>query len=641
MRTERPEPVLKTAPEDFNEVEKTKLAGVRAGADGNAEVFGTLMDDFRDFAAGDVGHDTEALAKSHGIYLEYNRAKTGKEKDWMYMVRLSSPGGGPFTRKTWQVIDDISRRYCVAPGGKPGIRLTTRQNVQFHWVKKENLVKVVGEVAATGFLGLNGCGDNTRNIMACPLSRYSTVYNALAHAHEYGKYFELPAAPHIQIFAIDPNVTRFDGTNVHAKRDHAYDYGPQLLNRKFKIAFATVHRNPVTGEIERDNCVEALTNDMSVAPIVEHGKVVAFQAYIGGGQGEKNGKASSSMLGQPVAIFTPDNLMRGLHDIVKVHEEFGDRANRHWARLKYVVWSQGIPWYQDRLREKGATFELPDTTLDVGPRQMHHGWQQQESNGKLAYGLYVECGRLVDRDGSGRDDGSGATSTAGNAEKLQMLVKDVMEKFDVELLITPNQDALFTNIEPAQKDEFEAFIHDPKYSYGTRHGKPYSKLRLLSGACVGLPTCRLSYTDSEQFEPELIDQLEAMGYGDLPESIGITGCERQCFRPGTKSIGWVGQGPNLYMMKVGGDEAGRHQGIPINEGEKLYMRQVPRAQVATVCAVLFDNYLANKQPGEDLGAFHRRIGTAGVLKHLRENPKTAPLTAKGAPATFVPEAHQV
>ena len=34
-----------------------------------------------------------ANSKSHGIYLEYNRAKTGTEKDWMYMIRISIPGG--------------------------------------------------------------------------------------------------------------------------------------------------------------------------------------------------------------------------------------------------------------------------------------------------------------------------------------------------------------------------------------------------------------------------------------------------------------------------------------------------------------------------------------------------------------------
>ena len=634
-RTEAPEPNLHTPPELFNEVEKLKR--VHNGPQG--EVLGTLMDDFRDFAAGDVGHDTEALAKSHGIYLEYNRAKTGKEKDWMYMVRLSSPAGGPFGRKHWQVIDEISRQYTPAPGGVPSIRLTTRQNVQFHWIKKEDLVKVVQKVADTGFMGINGCGDNTRNVMACPLSRFSKVYNGVAHAHEYGKFFELPLSAHIQIFAIDPNTMRFHGELAHQPRERHFDYGPGLLNRKFKIAFSAAHRNMETGAVELDNCVEMRTNDMGVAPIIENDRVVAYQLYVGGGQGERNGKASAAMLSLPIGIFTPENLHKGLESAVQVHQEWGDRQNRHWARVKYTIWKEGVDWYADRMRERGATFEKPNNGYDIGPRRMHHGWQTQESNGKLAYGMYVECGRLVDRDGSGRDDGSGATSTAGNAEKLQTLVRTVMERFEgVELVITPNQDILFTNIEPAAKADFEAQLRDPSFSYGTRHGKAYSSLRLLSGACVGLPTCRLSYTDSEQFEPELIDELETMGYGELKESIGITGCERQCFRPGTKSIGWVGQGPNMYMLKVGGSEDARHQGIPLSDGEKLYFRQVKRSEVAIVCAALFDDYLANKQGDEDLGAYNRRIGPMGVLEKLRNNPKTAPIAAKTAPAPFIPDA---
>lgn len=53
----------------------------------------------------------EALAKSHGIYLEFNRAKSGTEKDWMYMIRVSIPGGGPITRHQWNIIDDLSEKH--------------------------------------------------------------------------------------------------------------------------------------------------------------------------------------------------------------------------------------------------------------------------------------------------------------------------------------------------------------------------------------------------------------------------------------------------------------------------------------------------------------------------------------------------
>jgi len=637
MRTERPEPLLNTRPEDFNEVEKTKLASVTVEGP-----LGDLVGSFRDLGVDDVQEHTEQLAKSHGIYLEYDRAKTGKEKDWMYMVRISVAGGGPFNRAGWRVIDELAEKYTTPAGtseagGGKSIRLTTRQNIQYHWVKKKDLIPLVRDIAKTGFLALNGCGDNTRNIMGCPLSVHSTLYNAHAAAQKYGKFFELPCEAHIKIFEVDTSLARFDGTKISEPRGEKFEYGPQLLNRKFKIAFSAVHRNPLTGAIEYDNCVELRTNDMGIAPVVENDRVVAFQVYIGGGQGERNGKTSASMLALPVGVFAPENLTKGLDSIVKVHQHWGDRKNRHWARLKYVVNSQGIPWYQEQLRAAGATFEQPLPHFDPGPRQMHHGWSTQEDNGKLAYGMYVECGRLIDRSAESHAAAAraGGGSTPGNHERTRSLVRHLVETFDTDLLITPNQDLLFTNIDPAAKEDFQARFS--QFSYGQRNGKAYSKLRLLSGACVGLPTCRLSYSDSEQFEPELIDELEAMGFGDLSESIGITGCERQCFRPGTKSLGWVGQGPDMYMLKVGGSEDGRWQGIPLAENDKLYLRQVPRASVSTVCAVLFEHYLANKNGSGDLGAHLRHLGQPGILTLLRTDPRTEPLTKKTAPAPYVPE----
>ena len=145
---------------------------------------------------------------------------------------------------------------------------------------------------------------------------------------------------------------------------------------------------------------------------------------------------------------------------------------------------------------------------------MHFGWHKQPSNELWAYGAYIENGRLIDNSPNG---------------KLKSMVRGVMDKYDIEMMITPNQDILFMNIPEELKEKFENDLKN--YGYGLRNGKPYSKLRTLSGACVGRDTCRLTMTDSEKFEPELLDQLEKMGWSDMAESIGITGCERQCFRP--------------------------------------------------------------------------------------------------------------
>lgn len=549
----------------------------------------------------DLAWESEQLAKSHGIYLEWNRAKTGREKDWMYMIRISIPGGGPIARKQWMVLDELSERFTVSPEGSPSLRVTTRQNIQFHWVRKEHVIEVVREVAESGFYSLNGCGDNVRNVMGCPVSRFSEIYDANAWAQRTGTYFRLPTAAFIEIFTIDPNYLR--------DSEEQFRYGPNLLNRKFKIGFSAVHFDEEKGRYVPDNCVELRTNDIGVAPIVEDGKVTRFQVYIGGSQGERNGKPTFSALGEPFGVVRESELLEVLDGIVQVHQEWGDRQNRHWARMKYVLKQQGMDWFREQVhRISGRDFEMPDPHHDYGNRYLHHGWIVQPSNGQLSYGAFIENGRIVD----------------GPNGRLKAMVRCVLHRYPLELMTTPNQDILFTNIPPDARSEFEPYLRS--FGYGMRHGRPYSRLRLLSGACVGRDTCQLTYTDSEKFEPYLIDELEQK-WGEMAESIGVTGCERQCFRPATKTIGWVGMGLNRYQLKVGGTEDGRHQGEPLIDpmtGE-MYLRSVPREDVGTVTDVLFEFYVANRLAGEAMGYFLRRAGVEAIIQHLQSNPRTAQL----------------
>ena len=187
------------------------------------------------------------------------------------------------------------------------------------------------------------------------------------------------------------------------------------------------------------------------------------------------------------------------------------------------------------------------------------------------------------------------------------------------------------------KAAFEADLQ--KFNFGLRNGKPYSMLRLLSGACVGRDTCRLTYTDSEKFEPLLIDQLEALGWGNLSESIGITGCERQCFRPATKTIGLIGSGFDRYQMKLMGSEDGLHQGLPMLslDGNSIYLKSIPRDRVAQVIDVLLKYWKANAKPNESLGYFNRRIGMEAIIHQFQENPITTNLMVKTLSADCVIE----
>ncbi len=597
-------PNFRTPADQLSKEELNKLAS-RGGR-------GNLVEEFRN-ALPDLTWESEQLAKSQGIYLEFDRARTGEEKDWRYMIRVSVTGGGPLTRKQWQIIDDLAEKHTADTEGVPSIRFTNRQNIQFHWIKKPACVEIVRSIAEAGWFTLNGCGDNTRNVMGCPLSQYSEVFNAHAWAHKAGSYFRLPMDPFIQIFSIDPKFIR--------KPEESFKYGPNLLNRKFKIAFASIHKDPKTEKFTLDNCVEHRTHDLSVAPILENGKITKFQVYVGGGQGERNGKPSMAVLGLPLCQCTGEQLMPVLDAAVQVHQEYGDRQNRFWARLKYVIKKMGADWYRDQVSAKvGFPLEKPNPTYDSGPRHLHHGWTYQAANDLWAYGLYIENGRIKDK---------------GTNGQVRKLIRHLMDTYPVELYITPNQDALFTNIPESVKNNFEADV--ARFGCDKRNGKPFSRLRLNSGACVGLDTCRLSYTESEKFEPVLLDQLEAMGWGELNESVGITGCERQCFRPATKTIGLVGSGADRYQLKLGGSEDGRNQGLPLaaSDGSGIYLRSIPREKVPTVIDALFKHYKAHAKPNEDLGAFHRRVGLDKIISQLKADPATADLMLKPFPSDCV------
>jgi sulfite reductase (NADPH) hemoprotein beta-component len=595
-------PQDKLAKEEINKVNSN---GIR----------GQLKEHFNDHSQADLIWESEALAKSHGIYLEFNRALSGEEKDWIYLIRISIPGGGPITHAQWRLFDELSEKYGITPEGHGTLRLTNRQNIQFHWIKKPHVIEIVKRIAESGFYSLNGCGDNTRNIMACPLSHFSDVFNANAWAKKAADYFQLPLEPFIEVFSIDPKFIR--------KPDESFDYGKNLLNRKFKISFSTVHKDLQTGKLVADNCVELLTHDMSVAPVIENNKIARFQIYVGGGQGERNGKPSLATLGQALGQVSEDKLLKAMDAVVRVHKEYGDRENRWFARLKFVIKKKGVAWYRQEVESLlGFKLDDPNPQLDYGDRQLHHGWTQQPSNGLWSYGAFIENGRLSDHGPNG---------------KLKSMVRDIMNKYPTEFMITPNQDALFTNLPESAKKDFESDL--AKYGFGKRNGKTYSSLRLHSGACVGRDTCRLTYTDSEKFEPELIDELETMGWGDMKESIGITGCERQCFRPATKTIGLVGSGLNRYQFKLMGDESGRFQGKPLisTTEEKMYLRSVPREKVAIVIDALFKNYKKNALNDEGLGAFHRRVGPDALIAHLQNNPDTKDLMEKPADTAYVIE----
>lgn len=587
---------LLTEAGDWNEVERNKLAMGLSGSLGEA-----LREE-----RPDIAWEAEQVAKSHGVYLQFNRAKTGAERDWIYMVRLGFPGGSSISPRQFALLDELAEEWAVSPEGQASLRLTTRQAVQFHWVRKKGLFEIVRRCASAGMLSLNGCGDNVRNIIACPLHGKDQPFDGGAWAGKLADHFRLPLEPFCQVWAIDPQ-------QAPEPQGPRFSYGPALLNRKFKIAFSAAFLDE-WGQPCYENCTEMRTNDLGFAPILDdQGRLSAFQVYVGGGQGEKVGKPTSAMLSQEFACILPEHLLPLASAIVAIHQEWGDRQHRHFARLKYVIAEKGVAWFRSRVQERLDFALLAPIAHHPGPRDLHHGWQNLLADG-WSYGLFVENGRL-----------------SGN---LKALVRFLVEKYQTPLRITANQDLLLGGLATEQRSAFERDLAD--YGYGMRNGQPFSPLRRQSGACVGLPTCRLSYTDSEQFETELLDELEGRGWGSLATSIGISGCERQCFRPSTKVLGLIGTGSNRYQFRFFGLEDATAQGRTLRIEGRQYLHSVPRQRVADVIEVLFRAYRQSSREAEEtFGAFVQGLAEAGLLAVLKGAPQLADLLERSYPVAVL------
>jgi sulfite reductase (NADPH) hemoprotein beta-component len=587
---------LHTEADDWNEVERNKLA---------MGLSGSLCEALREERP-DIAWEAEQIAKSHGVYLQFNRAKTGKERDWIYMVRLGFPGGGPIAPSQYALLDELAEEWAVSPEGQPSLRLTTRQAVQFHWLGKQGLLEIVRRCASAGMLSLNGCGDNVRNIIACPLHGQGQPFDGGAWAGKLANHFRLPLEPFCQVWAIDPQ-------QAPEPQGPRFSYGPALLNRKFKIAFSAAFLDE-WGQPGYENCTEMRTNDLGFAPILDgQGRLAAFQVYVGGGQGEKVGKPTAAMLSQEFACISPEQLLPLASAIVATHQEWGDRQNRHFARLKYVIAEKGVAWFRSQVRERLDFALLAPINHNPGARDLHHGWQNLAKEG-WSYGLFVENGRL-----------------SGN---LKSLLAFLVDKYQTPLRITANQDLLLGGIATEDRSAFERDLADR--GYGRRNGIPFSALRRQSGACVGLPTCRLSYTDSEQFETELLNELERRGWGSNATSIGISGCERQCFRPSTKAIGLIGTGSNRYQFRFFGLEDASAQGRPLRIEDRQYLHSVPRQRVADVIEVLFHAYRSSgREEEETFGAFVQGLGETGLLAVLRAAPQLADLLERSYPVTVL------
>ncbi len=580
-----------------------------------------LRNELENLSKPDIDKSVHVNIKSHGIYLQADKdLKREGEKDFSFMVRIPFWGGGDIAHDEYLRISELAEKYSFDEFGNASIRLTTRQAIQFHRVKKNKIINLVRELIKLNRLTLNGCGDNTRNPVACPVK--SDIFNATELANRIGAYFRLPVKEHLIVF---------DNEVSYKATGESFKYDRNGLPRKFKMGIAGYHIDEKTGQGYYCNCTDILSNDIGVAPVIKNNTLKGYQVYVGGGLGQKNGKVTLAVLGTPFVIFKTENdLIKGLDALVDIQQKYGDRENRHWARFKNVIIKKGLEKTNYKieeiiydkekledvqqhgaecLREKIQSYDVPykpAINIALGKLDKHIG-EIKQSNDKYSYGLWIENGRI---------------SHSNN--NIKKVVDKIIEEVKPQIRLTAYQNLLFTDLQKEEIKKIENILNEDNYQFP-------SEVRKASLACVGLPTCGLAVSDSERYFNPLLTELESLGISDIKGvSIGISGCERHCSRNVRNEISIEGKGYGYYQLKLmfGRKELNDVAQDIVYEGKK-YLRQIHKDDMPSLINLLVKNYKENKREDEkEISVFHKRIGIEKIIELIRQDDELAHLLEK-------------
>lgn len=538
---------------------------------------GGIADGLSHVETGAIEEDDTQLLKFHGSYMQDDRdvrgerAKKMLEKAFSFMIRLRLPGGH-VTPDQWLKLDDIAGTYANGT-----LRLTTRATFQYHGVIKSNLKRTMQAINAACIDTIAACGDVNRNVM-------SASHPFLSKAHMEAEGLAKAVSAHLlprtgayhEIWLDDEKVIETGGT---AREESEPIYGTHYLPRKFKAVVA----------VPPHNDVDIYAHDLGYIAIVEKGEVVGWNVTVGGGMGMTHGETdtfprTADMLG----FCSPEQAVDVGEKVVTVQRDWGNRAVRKNARLKYTIEKHGIDAFRAEV-EKRLGYKLgeprPFTFTSTGDPI---GWQQtldgKGADRKWHLTLYVENGRVKD-----------------TAEmKLRTALREIAKSGSVDFVVTSNQNLVIANATAKTKPKIEAILEKHGVAISTSSG-----LRRNAMACVALPTCGLALAESERFLPDLVskleDSLDAAGLREEDIVVRMTGCPNGCARPYLAEIGFVGRAPGLYNLYLGAAFDGTRL-------SKLYAQDVNEEQILKLLDPVIKRYAKERNEGEHFGDFVIRAG---------------------------------
>jgi sulfite reductase beta subunit-like hemoprotein len=539
-----------------------------------------------DHLAGQVDEDAFRVFRlNNGIY---GQRQGGHNQ----MVRIKFPYGNVDADQL-EALGRIAERYSRGWG-----HLTTRQNVQFHFVQLETVPALLKELAEVGLTTREACGDTVRNVEGCHLAG---------------------ACP-FEVLDISPWAEATFRHFLH----HPY---AQRLPRKFKINFSGC----VT------DCGQAMFNDVGVVavarPLADGTLEPGFRVFVAGGLGANPHPA------QALEEFTPrEALLPTIEAVLRTFDHYGNRDNKLRARLKWVLdelgvdelrrrilrernlllasstWPGGIPAIVEELGDApaglsgGANPTPVGTPVTLRVRRDADPYTRWESTnvvvgvakGTVSAIAYARLGDI----------------TADQFRALAAIVRD----FGIDVRVTNRQNLAFRGLTSEQLPDLYRRLDEVGMA------EPGAELARDVVACPGADTCNLAVTQSRGLADDIGRALEESGLADVGGiRINISGCTNSCGQHHISDIGFNGAERRAhgrpapgYQMLLGG-----HVGnTEIQFGQRALRLPAKAAAEATVRVV--SRFADERTAGEAFSDWLARAGgakaLAAELKDLDEWP---------------------
>lgn len=524
------------------------------------------------------------------------------------MVRIKVPGGEILPVQL-EKLASLSEAFSIGSA-----HVSTRQNIQLHWVQLEDVSEVMRGLVEVGLTSREACGNTIRNVMCSPLA------------------------------GVCPD-EQFDSTPYSKAIARFFLRNPmcQNLPRKFKINFACCEKHGLVR-----------IADIGLVPMTKDGSQ-GFRIYLGGGLG------AASFIGHLLEEFTPEEkLLPTCMAVVRLFDRNGNRENMARNRMRYLVNEMGWEKFQKMvLKERSivnmTTAQSTESMFNLSaeeenqylPKENRYGtklrmFSERNSSNTNAYDRWVHS-NVISQKQAGYYTVF-VTLGAGDvtANQLRVLAGTIRElSMEGAARNTPQQNFAIRFVNGNDLPEFFNRLASVGLS------NPGALTITSAVGCSGTTSCNLAITNSHRLAKEIQYKFLELGLDTddmlFDSTIKISGCPNSCGQHEIATIGFFGGASRIgsvmaptYTMLFGGSAGER------GELGRVVMR-VPAKRVIDTVLNIIEIYRKERGEGETLRQWIDQVlrGEAiGSIRDIEDIKRALAAVIQLPPVDQQPESYQ-